>query len=64
MKEKVINKKSNNNENMHKKDGIVTLVASLVVLFSSLIDPIVSLVVSIVFLVAYSIFKIFFDKRK
>ncbi len=49
--------------NKHKIDGIVTLVASLIVLFTSLWNPAVSVVISFGFLVLYSIFKIFIDKR-
>jgi Ca2+/Na+ antiporter len=47
----------------HKIDGIVTLVVSLLVLFTSLWNPRISVVVSFFFLVLYSIFKIFVDKR-
>jgi len=56
-------KKKKLSHNKHKIDGIVTLVASLIVLFTSLWNPMASVVVSFGFLIIYSIFKIFIDKR-
>jgi len=56
-------KKLKNKENHKRIDGVVTLVASLLVLFTSMFDPRLSLIFAFVFLVLYSIFKIFFDKR-
>ncbi|MBS3078532.1 hypothetical protein J4218_00245 [Candidatus Pacearchaeota archaeon] len=58
---KKIEKKSGYSK--HRIDGIVTLVASLLVLFSSMIDPLLSVIIALLFLVSYSIFKIFIDKR-
>ena len=55
-----VNKK---NSNIHKTDGIVTLIASLLVLFTSMFDPKISLVVAVAFLILYSAFKIFVDSR-
>ena len=46
--------------NQHRTDGIVTLIASLIVLFTSLVDPKVSVIFSFVFLILYSIFKFYF----
>jgi len=54
------NKKTSN---IHRTDGIVTLIASLLVLFTSMLDPKVSLVIAVAFLVLYSAFKIFVDQR-
>lgn len=49
--------------NIHRIDGIATLIASLIVLFASIIDSSWSFWVALAFLILYSLFKIFFDKR-
>jgi Ca2+/Na+ antiporter len=55
----------NRNNTLNKKnkiDGIVSLIASLSVLFTSLVDPQISIILAFGFLLLYSIYKLFFDK--
>ena len=47
------------NKKDDKTDGIFSMIAALLVLFTTMIDPIYSAALAVILLVAFSVYKIF-----